>query len=145
MPVNYPPVGFHFRVEFNLSEADSDHRFQEVSGLSAEMNTEELREGGLNEYTHRLPTLVKYSNLVLKRGLLKDSAVYDWISEAIHNFEFEPTNVVVTLLNESHEPLVSWSFEGAYPLKWSVSEFRAMENGYVVETLELAFRKFKRN
>ena len=72
----YPPVGFHFRVEFGLDGAgDQDSRFQEVGGLSAELGTEELQEGGENRFVHRLPTLPKYGNLVLKRGLLTDSVV----------------------------------------------------------------------
>ena len=54
-----PPV-FHFKVEFQLGEPRSDNRFQEVTGLAAEVAVEEVREGGLNEYAHKLPTGAKY-------------------------------------------------------------------------------------
>ena len=66
------PVVFHFKVEFDALETsgsssdDEDIRFQEVGGLTAEVSTEELREGGLNEYAHRIPTGAKYGNLVLR-------------------------------------------------------------------------------
>ena len=88
MAVYYPPVGFHFRVEFILDgTVESDTRFQEVSGLSAELGTEEVVEGGENRFSHRLPTRAKYSNLTLKRGLLTESGLIDWCRNAIENFE----------------------------------------------------------
>ena len=146
MAVYYPPVGFHFRVEFTLDGMqDGDVRFQEVSGLSAELGIEEVVEGGGNRFPHRLPTRAKYSNLILKRGLLTDSRLIDWCSDAIENFDFEPTTVNVTLLNENHEPVAeSYSFVRAWPVKWAVSDFKAQENSIVVETLELAYNYFSR-
>ncbi len=142
----YPPVGFHFKVEFSLSGAkDGDVRFQEVSGLTAELGVEEVAEGGENRFAHRLPTRAKYSNLVLKRGLMTDSALIDWCKSAISGFTFKPTTVNVTLLNENHKPVGgAFSFVRAWPVKWSVSDFKAQENGIVVETLELAYNYFSR-
>jgi phage tail-like protein len=115
------PAVFHFKVDFGPSLHESDNRFQEVSGLTAEVTTEELREGGLNEYAHRLPTGVKYGNLILKRGFV-DSEVSSWCRKAVQEFIFEPRLVTVTLLNEEHEPVSAWHFAGAYPVKWSVSD-----------------------
>jgi len=80
----YPPVGFHFKVEFSgVGNADMDTRFQEVSGLTAEIGTEELQVGGENRFSYRLPTRARFSNLVLKRGMLKDSELITWFSRAI--------------------------------------------------------------
>ncbi len=138
------PVVFHFMVEFGTSFPGQDVRFQEVTGLSAEVSTEELREGGLNEYAHRLPTGAKYGNLVLKRGFLSSSQVAKWFRKAVESFEFEPRDVTVTLLNEEHEPLAAWSFLRAYPVKWSISDFKAQENALAVESMELAYRSFRR-
>lgn len=141
----YPPVGFHFRVEFGIGEPDADLRFQEVGGLTADIGTEEVKEGGLNLYAHRLPGRVKYNNLTLKRGLLDDSKVAEWVRNALQNFEFEPTEVIVTLLNEEHEPLASWTFAAAYPVKWSISDLKADQSAIVVESMELAFQSFRKN
>ena len=113
-------------------------------GESIEITTEEVREGGLNEYSFKLPTGVKYGNLVLKRGMFNDSDVARWCRKAIENFQFEPTTVKVTLLNEEHNNLASWDFAGVYPLKWSISDFKAQDNAIVVESLELAYRYFRK-
>ncbi|MBN1480894.1 phage tail protein [candidate division KSB1 bacterium] len=146
MPAYYPPAGFHFRVEFgNVASDSSDVRFQEVSGLSAEVGVEDLEEGGENRFTHRLPKRPRYSNLILKRGLLTDSELIKWLTNAIENFVFSTTTVNVTLLNEKHEPLgYAYSFVDAWPVKWSVSDFKAQENAIIVETLELAYKYFRR-
>ena len=138
------PVVFHFKVEFGARSADQDNRFQEVAGLSAEVSTEEFREGGLNEYAHRIPTGAKYGNLVLKRGLIKDTEVGEWFRRAIESFVFEPRDVSVTLLNAQHEPLAVWNFLRAYPVKWSLSDFKAQDNALAIESLELAYRSFRK-
>ena len=146
MATYYPPVGFHFEVKFQFSLSNSaDTRFQEVSGLSSEVGIEEIEEGGENRYTHRLPTRVKYSNLVLKRGLLTDSNLIKWCKKAIENLDFETTTVNITLLDEAHKAVGdTYSFVKAYPVKWSISDFKAQENSIVVETLELAHSYFTR-
>ena len=142
----FPPVGFHFRVEFGLSGvADGDSRFQEVSGINTELGSEELQEGGENRFIHRLPNPPKYANLVLKRGLFVDSGLIQWCRDALENFLFDPTTVNVTLLNEKHEPLgCTYSFVRAWPVKWAVSDFKAQDNALVIETLELSYSYFTR-
>jgi len=138
------PTVFHFKVEFNLGEPDADNRFQEVTGLNAEIAVEEVREGGLNEYAHKLPTGAKYGNLVLKRGFITDSAITDWCRDALENFLFDPVDVDISLLNEEHEPLAAWQFMRAWPVKWSLSDFKAQDNALAVESMELAYRMFRR-
>ncbi len=139
------PVVFHFQVEFGPSSADQDIRFQEVTGLSAEVSTEEFREGGLNEYAHRIPTGAKYGNLVLKRGFISDSEVAAWFRNAVENFVFEPKDVTVKLLNEEHQPLATWTFLRAYPVKWSLSDLKAQESALAIESLELAYSSFRKS
>ena len=139
----YPPVGFHFRVEIlGISPSDNDLRFSEVSGLSVEAGTEEMPEGGENRFIQKYPTQTRYTELTLKRGLLINSPVTDWINRSIHELIIQPQNVNVTLLNESHQPLMTWHLVNAYPTKWSVSDFNASENAIVVESLQLCYQYF---
>lgn len=140
----YPPASFHFKVIFNLSESEADNRFQEVSGLNAEVSTEEVKEGGLNGYAHKLPVQGKFPNLVLKRGMVMDSNIINWVQDAVESFTFSPTQILVHLLDEEHNSIRAWEFDGAYPIKLSISDLKAEENAFVVETLELAYRSFKR-
>jgi len=118
----YPPWGFYYRVEFGISKDKNDARFQTVSGLSVEYDTEEYKEGGENRFTHKLPVRTKYSDLVLKRGMLTDSEVINWFFRAFRDRDFQPTDLNVILMNEKSEPLRTWQV--------------------VIETLELTYRYF---
>ena len=139
-----PPVGFHFKVEIlGLDRAvDDDVRFSEVGGLGFEVATEEVPEGGENRFIQRYPLRAKYPDLVLKRGLLKSSAIWDWTRDCIENLDIQPKNVDVKLLNEKHEPLITWHLVGAYPVKWAVTDLNATNNAIVVESLQLAYQYF---
>lgn len=138
----YPPVGFHFKVEFVGIGNDNDIRFQSVGGLSVEYDTESFKEGGQNRFEHKLPVRTRYPDLSLKRGMLKDSKVIEWCTKAFVNREFQLADVNVTLLNDRHEPIKTWHFVGAWPKKWSVSDFNAQENSLVIETLDLCYKYF---
>lgn len=140
MAENYPPLGFHFKVEF--SDFPGEYQFQSVSGLTVDVDTEEIAEGGENRFKHKVPVRTKYPNLILKRGLLVDSEMIKWCRESVENFQFKPTNLIVKLLNENHEPLLSWNVVHAYPVKWSMSDFHAEENKLAIETLELSYNYF---
>ena len=141
----YPPIGFYFRVEFEgIGSKTVDTNFQEVSGLTQELEVEKFQEGGVNDYQHPLPKPVKYPNLVLKRGMLPDSKLVDWLNQAMDSFEITPKTINVALLKPDGEALMSWEFTGAWPIKWEISGFNAMDNALVVESIELTYKKFRR-
>jgi len=143
METYYPPVSFHFKVEFNgISTQETDIQFQSVAGLSVDIETEEFAEGGENRFKHKFPVRTKYPNLVLKRGLVTDSNLIDWCKDAIESFQFAPIDLTVKLLNEEHEPLMTWNVVHAYPVKWNVADLNAEENKLAIETIELAYNYF---
>ena len=78
----YPPVAFYFKLSFGGVATLLDASFKEVSGISMEIGTEEIAEGGNNSYKHRVPTSTKYPNLVLKRGLVPiASTLISWCED----------------------------------------------------------------
>lgn len=139
----YPPVGFHFLVTFQLfPQTPNDFRFREVSGLDVEMEMETFVEGGQNRFTWQLPKRARYSDLILKRGMFMGSGIILWCKNAFENFVFEPTNITIALLNESHVPVQAWYVVNAIPKKWSISNFNAEENSVVVESITLSYQFF---
>lgn len=153
----YPPGGFHFKVELAVDSLnnESEQRFQEVSGLTVEVETESLREGGQNRFEYKLPKRAKYPNLVLKRGLLTKTpftktAFFDWFKSAMNTyfdvftFDFKPADITITLLDEADKPVAVWNVVQAYPLKWTMSDLKSTENAIVIETMELAYQYFER-
>lgn len=139
----YPPVSFYYQVSFNgIGNKAIDTRFQSVSGLSAEVQTETYREGGENRFEHVLPVRTKYSDLTLKRGLVKNSDLIKWFTDTFDSMQVEPVSLDIMLLNEEGEPLVSWNVVHAWPKKWSVSDFDAEKNAIAIETLDLHYHTF---
>ena len=137
----YPPLGFHFLVEFGNQK--DEFQFQSVSGLNVDLETEEIGEGGENRFKHKLPVRTKYPNLVLKRGLVVNSALIDWCKTAVEDFNFSPTDIIIKLLNEDNQPLITWNVVHAYPVKWAIGDFSAEESKIVIETIELSYSYFK--
>lgn len=138
----YPPVGFHFLVEFIGLSDTADTRFIEVGGLSVEMASEDVAEGGENRFVQKYPTRAKYPELVLKRGLLKGSGVWNWVKKCIVDYQIEPMSIDIKLLNDAHEPLMTWHVVGAWPTKWAVSDLNANNNAIAVESMQLAYQYF---
>jgi|SRR4051812_6710913 phage tail-like protein len=138
----YPPVGFHFKVVVGDFSANNEMRFSEVSGLSTEIATEEVIEGGENRFVQKYPIRAKYPDLVLKRGLLVGGAVQAWIYQCIEENTVTPKDILVTLLNEQHEPLMVWNLVKAYPTKWAVSDLNASSNTVAIETITFYYQYF---
>ncbi|MCG9910677.1 MAG: phage tail protein [Flavobacteriales bacterium] len=148
----YPPLGFHFRV--NISGLDDDSKFQSISGLSTELEIEVRKEGGENQFEHILPVRSKYTPLVLKRGLMVSSKLLEWCSQTFTalgtkidatnrgNQLFTPRDLTIHLLNEKHEPLMSWNVIQALPKKWSITDFNAEQSNIVIETLEFQYQYY---
>lgn len=147
-PFEYPPPAFYFTVSFGTGSEFSDTSFKEVSGLSSEIETEEVVEGGENRFVHQLPKKVKHQRLVVKRGTTDASSkLVKWCKETLENgFEkpIESKLIQVSLLNEKDAPLRTWSFDRAYPVKWEVDSFESTKNEVVLETIEFVYAAKKR-
>ncbi len=140
---DYPLVGFYFRLTFPLSLGVVDTSFKEVSGMTMEMGTEEIAEGGENRFKHRVPTGAKYQNLVLKRGITSLVSPLSLWCETTLGGGLSSTlitqTVLLSLLNENGLPIKNWSFINAWPVKWEFSPLNSMNNEILIETLELSY------
>jgi len=144
MDLSYPQPGLHFSVIFELlPQFPNDIRFQQVSGLSTDVQFKTLAEGGENRFAHQLPERLNYGDLVLKRGKFLGSGVLHWARRALEDFEFKPTNVLISLLTEEHVPLYNWYVVNAIPKRLEVSGIDAMTSAIVVESLTLSYQYFK--
>ncbi|WPQ60894.1 phage tail protein [Chitinophaga sancti] len=140
----YPPTGFFFKVAFVGIFGMQEGSFMEVNGLSVSISPEEVKEGGENRFTHRLPSPPKYGNLVLKRGMVIESPLILWAQQCINEFSIKPKTIIVQLLEENAMPIAIWSFFNAYAVKLDYSGLTAKEGQIVIETLELAYDFFEK-
>ncbi|MEN8228465.1 MAG: phage tail protein [Bacteroidota bacterium] len=144
MAFDTPQVGFHFLVLFEIfPQFPYDVKFQEVSGLSVDIEMETKVEGGEHRFVHNLPVRSKFGDVTLKRGKFLGSGILHWAKQAIEEFNFKPSNVLISLMNSDHVPLYNWYLINAIPKKFEVSGFNAESNEIVVETLVLSYQFFK--
>jgi phage tail-like protein len=136
-------VGFRFELSFQGEDA----AFQEVSGISKEMSVEEVVCGGENRFKYRLPTVSSSQNLVLKRGRVPESSkLINWCIFSLDKslaYKLNPKDVTVSLLDENGDVSVKWLFHNAYPIKYSISDFKSDQNQLLIETIELAYSYFE--
>lgn len=132
---NYPLPKFHFQVQWGGERVG----FTEVTGLDIQVEAIEYREGSSPEYSKiKMPGMPKYSNITLKRGSMDgDSDFYKWINTTSLNTA-ERRDIVISLLNETHSPVVSWKAKNAFAVKVQASDLKADGNEVAIETLELA-------
>jgi phage tail-like protein len=123
--------------------------FTEVSGLSVQIDTEELAEGGQNHYTHKLPGRMKWPNLVLKRGITDSDNLFEWFASCSGEGLAAADNKVqrrygtVSLVDVAGKKVRSWTFVGAFPVKWTGPRLAASSRDLAVEELEVCHRGFK--
>lgn len=119
--------------------------FAEVTGLSVEIDLEEYREGGVNDFVHKLPKGIKYPNIVLKKGIIRKSEeLWNWMLEIMQG-AVVPKNASIVLLNDDESMACLWEVTEAYPVKWSGSDLKATGGEIFIETLELAHRGIKKS
>lgn len=131
----YPIPKFHFEVQWGGTRIG----FTEVTGLEVSTEKIEYRDGASKEYHKiRMPGMQTFGDLTLKRGIFAaDNEFYDWWNTVALN-TIERRDITISLLNESHEPVVIWKVKNAWPSKVTSTDLNASGNETAIETLVLA-------
>jgi phage tail-like protein len=135
---NYPLPKFHFIVEWGGARIG----FTEVTGLDFETEVIEYREGSSPTYNKtRQPGLTKYKNITLKRGtFLGDFDYYKWWRQTIMFQEGKEKfrrDITIQLLDEEHQPIITWTLRKAWPSKVQSTDLKADSNEVAIESIEL--------
>ena len=132
---NYPLPSFHFQVEWGGDRIG----FTEASGLKTAKEVIDYREGTDPEFTKlKMPGLNNFANITFKRGILPaDNQFFDWLNTTKMNVP-ERRDLTVSLLNENHEPVMTWKIKAAWPVSVDAPSLNATSNEVAIETLELA-------
>jgi phage tail-like protein len=135
MPAQYPLPVFHFTVQWGGTRVG----FSEVTGLTQENQAIEYRDGSFPEYSSiKMPGIRKFSNITLKRGVVQgDNELFAWLSTVKLN-TVERRDLVVSLLNEEHAPVMTWKVQNAFPVKVEGPQLKASGNEVAIESIELA-------
>lgn len=111
--------------------------FSDVSGLGSEVVYAEYRNGNdKGNHVRKIPTLTKTGDVTLKRGLIGDMRLFEWLSSTREGNP-SPQTVTIVLLDEARNPVCSWVLHRAQPKKWASTPLSATATDVAIEELVL--------
>ncbi len=137
------PLGnYRFIVEIGNIGPTS---FTEVKIPDSEIEIIEYRDGSdSSKAVRKLSGLVRHSELILKRGMVKSLDVYDWF-KSNKNGSVDRRSIIVTILDESGQPCVKWRFKNCWPTKYTGPTLNAASSEYAIEEIIIAVENAERD
>ena len=147
---------FNFEVRLNESLGYPDGKpgkliangaFQEVSGLDVEMDIQEYYEGGRNDAVVRRIGRAKYSNIILKRGMLYANTangevvkqLWEWFQNIVSGNPVLRYNGIIEVKDrKGTSVLATWAFDRGLPAKVKGPELNAKSGEIAIEELHIA-------
>lgn len=134
-----PYSQFNFLVDFGVDPTSPQAGFQEVSGLGMEITVAEYRNGNEKDNSPRKITgTYKVPDVTLKRGVLGDDTLYQWLNQIRNGAEDALRTVTIRLLAEDRTPAQSWKLTNARPTKYTGPQLTGKGTDVAVEELVLA-------
>ena len=127
-----------------LFEVRIDHitqaAFTEVTLPALRVETEDVKEGGLNQYIHKLPVRVNAGTLTLKNGIGIGGQLLQWYKQVLEgNFGDARKEVTIHLYGGVRtRPVLTITLQQAYPIRWTGPNLRAGDSAAAIEEIELA-------
>ena len=145
MPRTGEPFEVHNSVFFQVTVNDVVYAtFSECVLPDLQVQTEDVQEGGQNEYIHKLPTRASIGPVKLRHGMTRDTALLTWYLQVMQgDLENAVRQVTITLLDALGDPMAVWGFRDAYPTKWHGPALKAGESAIAIEEIEFAHRGFE--
>ncbi len=136
-----PETGLSLRFQVTIDHQVELGNWTKCEGLSVEWEMQEYREGGLNEYVHRLPGRRKYQNIKLTRPLDQGSAkVAAWISKGEGPAAGHTAQIAI--LDSEGTSIADWDVIDVWPARWTGPNMDVNGKDVAIETLELAHNGF---
>lgn len=143
-----PPLASNFVLKLTVRDQPIG-TFGSVKGLQVSIKVESYAEGGMTGFVHQFPGQMEWPNLVFSRGLTNSDNLFDWMNRSAGS-EFqaaggklERTTASVTLLDIAGKELRRYTFDGAFPVRWSGPSLDVTTGTPISEELEIAHHGFR--
>ncbi len=140
--VGDPPLSHRFLVQFLMNDGPNltDMLFSKVRGLGFRLERNQSDSSSQRRYE---PEYVRYSPLVLERGLTIVSPLVDKLNTMVSTFKFERFDIVIVMFSAEYAPLKSWQFYRALPIEWTLTPLDAQSNMVSIETITFTYQHMK--
>jgi phage tail-like protein len=145
MPITGAELEFHTSFRFMVSiEGLNVAAFTECTLPNLQVETEEIKEGGQNTYTHKLPVRINAGTITLRSGLTRNDALLKWYLQVLKGDMKNATRTVTVVIFDSlGKRVATWTFHGAYPVKWSGPALKTSDSVVAIEEIEFAHHGFE--
>lgn len=145
MPAREPRPAAHFRLK--LGGKESVGVFREASGFDSE--TEVIEQRSANErgiqVTRKVPGAVKWSDIVLKRGVDESLDLWKWRDTVIkQGADVARVDGTVELVDERGRRIATFQFRQGWPIKYSGVTLGGPAETVAVEEIVIAHEGFER-
>ncbi|MBP1544151.1 MAG: phage tail protein [Oscillospiraceae bacterium] len=128
----------HIGSNFSVLIAPIELRgnFSSVSGLGAEIEYEEIHEGGNFTSPIYLPKGMRYNNIVLQRGTVSLEPLSVWFAQVQAGMHLRYP-MIVTMMDSTRTPVKIWTVMDVMPVKVEYSSLDAMSDRVSITSIEL--------
>ena len=143
--MSYPLTSFNFAVEIYPDGASAplaEAAFAECDGIELTVDVKTIREGGANDRAYRVPGVVNYANLTLKRGVTGNLDLWDWVQRSTADPGLRANAEVVVFQTDGTTEAMRYQLHRCLPIKFKVPALVAKEAQIAIEEFQLAYEKF---
>jgi phage tail-like protein len=140
--VGYPFIAFDFSVEIRVPGRPDDlcsAAFAECDGIEMTMDIKTIKEGGNNATLVRLPGMLSYGTLTLKRGMTASFDLWDWFSAVVRDPTIRADGEVVLFADDRTTERARWVLSRCLPTKLKAPALSAKDGMVAIEELQLAY------
>jgi phage tail-like protein len=128
-----PYTQFNFLIEI---EGVARGGFTEASGLNAEQEVVEYREGSEDTTVRKLVGLKTFPNILLKRGWTKDTDLWLWRKTTLDGATERRSGSIV-LRDEAGDEALRFNFREGWICKWEGPQLNSTTNEVAIEGIEI--------
>jgi len=139
---------FDFNTTFRylvIVDGINSGAFTEFQLPTLTVETQDIKEGGQNEYVHKLPVRTTPGTVTLKHGVLYGSELFGWYMQVMRGQMADATRQVLVAMFDitlEQEPIMIWGFFKAYPIKWTGPTLKSDDRAVAIESIEFVHHGF---
>lgn len=120
--------------------------FTECSGVGSEHDVIEqqvVKDG--HAWIMKVPGIIKYQDITLKRGITSDMQIWEWRAAAEQGkMDVARKNASVIAFNRNFEEVARWNLYNAWPSKVSGPDFNSASSEFGIEEVTIVHEGFHR-
>jgi phage tail-like protein len=128
-----PYAQFNFLIELGESFTAG---FTEASGLTAESDVIEYRLSSAPPTPKKLPGILKYGNITLKRGYTQEDTLWKWRKTTLDR-KTERRDGAIVLQDEAGDEVMRWTFRNGWLSKYEGPSLNSTTNEAAIESIEI--------